>query len=521
MTHSVITPDGGLAPAIRLRNLRKSYIKGIPVLDDVDLDVPHGKVTALVGANGSGKSTLVKILSGYHFPDEGSRIWINGREIDGHVHPDAARAVGMRFVHQDTRLVSGISVLDNMLVGDYRTGFAGRIRWRLERKSVQNLLNQWQIDVNLDADPANLTISTVAKLGVLRALRTEDDEHISSLVLDEPTAALNEKDSRELLTWVQDLAARENVGVLFIGHRLQEILSFADRVAVLRSGRIVLESSVGEGLDEATLIYNIVGASIDKFYPDRTPVRSSDHALEVENLAGGNVRDITLNIARGEVVGITGLAGGGFDDIPYLLVDPETHATGMVRIDGKQIDLSKTSIAKRRDMGLSLVPSDRHRRALAVDLSLRENVVLPRLNEFIKGGWIKRSAEHKASAQILSNFGVRPADPRLTADRLSGGNQQKLVLAKWMSMSPTVLIIHEPTQGVDVGAKAEIFKRIADSAKAGFSTVLVSVEYEDLAHLCDRVYVVADGRIVVELTGKTLNAESITAASLMGAKVPS
>ena len=519
VSKSELMSDGGREPAIRLRNVRKSYIQGIPVLDDINLEIPRGKVIALAGANGSGKSTLVKILSGYHSPDKGSHIWINGIEIEGEVHPDSARSAGMRFVHQDTRLVSGLSVLDNMLVGAYRTGFAGRVKWRAERKSVQDLLDRWNIDVNLDVDPAHLPVSTIAKLGVLRALRTEEDEHIRALVLDEPTATLNETDARELLDWVHNLAVREHVGVLFVGHRLQEILTYADRVAVLRSGRIVLESSVAEGLNENKLVSAIVGSAIDSFYPVRKPVKSAERLLEVEHLAGLKVQDVSFTVNRGEIIGITGLAGGGFDDIPYLLVDPGTNATGDVRISETPVKLRKTTIAQRRELGLSLVPSDRHQRAIAVDLTLRENLVLPRIDEFARGGFIRRSGEHEESLKLLTKFGVRPPNPRLPGSSLSGGNQQKAVLAKWMSTNPEVLVIHEPTQGVDVGAKAEIFQHIANSVAAGLAVVFVSVEYEDLAHLCDRVYVIADGHVVSELMGKELTVESITAAALMGARV--
>ncbi len=517
MTSSRIEPDGGRPPAIRLRGLRKSYIEGIPVLAGVDLDVPRGQVTALVGANGSGKSTLVKILSGYHAPDRGSQLWINGMEIEGPVHPDLAKTAGMRFVHQDARLVAGVSVLDNMLVGAYHTGLAGRVRWRAERRSVEALLGRWQIDVDLDADPGDLPLATVAKLAVLRALRTEADERISALVLDEPTAALDNDDSRELLQWVRDLAVREEVGVLFIGHRLPEILSYADRVAVLRSGRIVAEEASGE-LDQAKLVQHIVGTPIDAFYPDRLATESAEPVLTVRGLSGGKVRDIDLRVGRGEVVGITGLAGSGFEDIPYLLVDPAARATGSVTIAGTAIDLRRTSIAARGALGLSLVPADRKNRALAVDLSLRENLVLPRLKQFVRRGGLSRVAEDTDSIQVLTRFGVRPADARLAASSLSGGNQQKVVLAKWMSINPVVLVIREPTQGVDVGAKSDIFRLIADSAQEGRSTVLVSVEYEDLAHLCDRVYVIGDGRVVAELEGDRLTTENITAAALMGAE---
>jgi ribose transport system ATP-binding protein len=501
-------------PAIRFRGVSKSYVEGIQVLSGVDLDIPYGAVTALVGANGSGKSTLVKILSGYHAPDSESSIWIDGVSVHGSVTPEVARSAGLRFVHQDAALVSGVSVLENMLVGAYRRAVGGRVRWADERWSVEQLLARWHIeDVDVLADPRELSPATASKLAVLRALRTTGDERITGLVLDEPTAALDHDDSQELLAWVRTLAVRKKVGVLLIGHRIQEILRTADRVAVLRSGRIVLEAPAAS-LTEESLVREIVGAEIGSFYPDRANIVEQERVLSVAGLMGGRVKGVTFDLHRGEVLGVTGLIGSGFEDIPYLLMDPAAGAIGEIELQGVAVDPDHTSIAERLRQGLALVPAERKRRALAVDLSLRENVVLPRLWSFLRRGRLDRRAEALDTSDLLRRFGVTPPDSGLAASNLSGGNQQKVVLAKWMSVAPAVLIIHEPTMGVDVGAKAEIFRLIAESAQAGLSTLIVSVEYEDLARICDRVLVVSGGLIVAELQGETLAVETITAAAL-------
>jgi ribose transport system ATP-binding protein len=500
--------------AIRFRGVSKSYVEGVRVLSGVDLDIPHGSVTALVGANGSGKSTLVKILSGYHSPDGDSSIWIDGVSVHGSVTAEVARSAGLRFVHQDAALVSGVSVLENMLVGAYRSGPGGRVRWADERRSVEALLARWHIG-NLDvrADPRELSPATASKLAVLRALRTTGDERISGLVLDEPTAALDQDDSQELLAWVRSLAVREGVGVLLIGHRIQEILTTADRVAVLRSGRIVAEAAASE-FSEESLVREIVGSDIGAFYPDRTSTVERERVLSVSKLRGGRLKGVEFDLHRGEVLGITGLIGSGFEDIPYLLMDPSSGATGDITVQGGAVDAKRTSIAKRLSRGIALVPAERKSRALAVDLSLRENVALPRLKSFVRHGRLSRRAEASDTNGLLARFGVTPPDSRLAASNLSGGNQQKVVLAKWMSVAPAVLVIHEPTIGVDVGAKAEIFRLIAESAKAGLSTLVVSVEYEDLARICDRVLVINGGVIAAELEGAALSAETITAAAL-------
>jgi ribose transport system ATP-binding protein len=236
----------------------------------------------------------------------------------------------------------------------------------------------------------------------------------------------------------------------------------------------------------------------------------------VRGLSHHRLQGASFDLQRGEILGVTGLVASGFEDLPYALVDPELGAGGEISIGSTEVDPKRTSIAERLALGLALVPSDRKNRALALDLSLRENLVLPRLRSFARRGGLDRKLEHTDSITVLGQFGVRPSDARLSASNLSGGNQQKVVLAKWMTVRPSVLVIHEPTIGVDVGAKSDIFKLVADSAAEGLSTIVASVEYEDLAHLCDRVLVVGDGRIVAELSGDALTTEAITAAALMG-----
>lgn len=508
--------DGQTArqPAIRFRNVWKTYIENIPVLSGVNLDVPHGMVTALVGANGSGKSTLVKILSGYHAPDKDSQIWIDGQLVEGHVSPEVARAAGLRFVHQDSVLVHGLSVLDNMLIGNYRTGFANHIHWAEERASVQATLDRWDIDVDVMDDPRNLSLATVAKLAVLRAIRTTGDEHLSGLILDEPTAALGRDDAREVLSWMRELAVKENVGVLLIGHRIEEILSASDKVAVLRSGQIVAEEPSNR-LNRQGLVQHIIGRPIESFYPDRGDTVSDEPALDVKQLSGRGVSTMSFSLGKGEVLGVTGLPGSGFEDVPYLLMDPSSGAHGSMLLAGKELDIRWSSIAARVRHGLSLVPDDRKRRALATQLSLRENLSLPRVKSFIRRGLLRRTDEANEAESLMRKYGVKASSPGVSASSLSGGNQQKVVLAKWMSTKPSVLIVHEPTQGVDVGAKAEIFQLIATSAAAGMSTMIVSVEYEDLAHLCDRVLVMGDGHVTSELSGSQLTTHNLTAAVFM------
>ncbi|GAB3633856.1 sugar ABC transporter ATP-binding protein [Microbacterium shaanxiense] len=499
--------------ALRARGIRKAYVEGVTVLDGVELTVPPGCIAALVGANGSGKSTLVKILSGFHRPDEGF-IEIRGERIEG-ITPDLLRSAGVRFVHQEPTIVGGVSVLENLAAGSYET-LGGRIRWRKERRRVRALLEEWRIPVDPSTNVARLSAAMVAKLALLKAIRMRPgDEPVHAIVLDEPTAALGREDADELLGWLRDIAQQQGVGILFISHRIEEILAFADSVAVLREGRIIVDGPTA-GLSATALVEHIVGGALGEYYPQREEATSEDAVLVVKGATGSGVDMLTFTLAAGETLGITGLPGSGFESIPLLLMDPQYAEAGTLTLDDRELSLRSTSIRARVRLGMALVPADRKRTALATELSVRENIALPRLKQFRVSGVHLLSREKRDAEGLIARFGISTQSPATAASRLSGGNQQKVVLAKWMSTEPRVLIVHEPTQAVDVGAKAEIFALLSEASARGVATVIVSVEHEDLAHLCDRVLVLADGVVSAELSGSGLTGGSLAAATLAG-----
>jgi ribose transport system ATP-binding protein len=507
--------SAAMAPiAIRVRDLRKSFVPSVPVLDGVHLDIPHSEVTALVGANGSGKSTLVKILSGYYAADAGSHIEVVGQPVAGQITPELMRRGGVRFVHQDLALATGLTVMDNVSLGGFYTSRVGRIRWRRQREQLRDQLARWHILARPDDLLSGLPRATLAKLAVLRAVQLIGDERLSALILDEPTAALAKDDAGEVLTWIRLLAAREKVGVLFISHRLDEILNASDTVAVLRNGKIAAHESSAD-LTHDDLVSHIVGAPIQNFYPSRPADEGRVTTLAVRGLTGGTVRDASFALHRGEITGVTGLPGSGYDEIPYLLMDPQRKATGQCELSGVRLDLRHDSISERVRRGMALIPADRKRAAVVPDLSMRENMTLPRLGSFYRRGLLSRRAESRDTQALASTFHVTPPDPDMPVSRLSGGNQQKVVLAKWFSTEPDVLIVHEPTEAVDVGAKAEIFALIARAAQQGTAVLVASVEYEDLAHLCDKVLIIGRGQLSATLDGPALTAEQITAAAFV------
>jgi ribose transport system ATP-binding protein len=494
---------------IDLRGVYKCYIPGVPVLQGVDLQVRAGAVTALVGANGSGKSTLVKILSGYHQADPGSIVSFGDLSFSGHILPAQAREAGVRFVHQDTRMVPSLSILENLLAGQLGGSLLARVDWASHRVTMQRFLDGHGIDVDVRADAGSVSLATAAKIAIARGIGADDAVPLRALILDEPTAALGRDDAGEMLDWVRDLARTRGVGVLLIGHRLEEILAVSDSVAVLRSGRISAHDRTVD-LDHDRLVEQIVGRAIESYYPTRDTTGGRGTMVEVEDLRGGSIRGVSFDVSVGEVLGITGLPGSGFEELPYLLMDPATRATGTVRVAGDRLDVATTSIRRRVQGGMALVPADRKRRGIATSVSITGNVGLLQLRRFRSHGTLNASAERAHAQEVVREFGVVPNDPAAVVANLSGGNQQKVVIGKWMSSRPRVLVVHEPTQAVDVGAKADIFRLLAESAASGMAAVVVSVEYDDLAHICDRVLVIGGGRVVAELSGADLTPESVT-----------
>jgi ribose transport system ATP-binding protein len=428
------------------------------------------------------------------------------------ITPELLRRAGVRFVHQESTIVPGITVLENLAVGGYATR-RGSIRWRHELERTRALLAEWDLQISPHADAGSLSSAELAKLGMLKAILVrEGEEPVHAIVLDEPTAALGPDDAEELLTWLRTAARRRDVGVLFISHRIEEILGFADRVCVLRGGRIVADLATND-LSHDVLVSHIVGRALDSYYPDRA-AQPGAVRLRVDGATGGRVRDLSFVVHAGETIGITGRPDSGFDDVPLLLVDPRAAVAGSISVDGTTVPLPHTPIPRRADLGIALVPDERKRRALAGELSVRENIALPRLRAFRRGLAHRLRAERSDAEALVRRFGIAPATSTPAANRLSGGNQQKVVLAKWLSTAPAVLIVHEPTQAVDVGAKAEIFRVLADTAADQVAVVIVSVEPEDLARLCDRVLVLRAGIVCDELQGADLSADRIAAATL-------
>ncbi len=493
---------------LRTQDLSKRFDETV-ALDAVSLSVQAGEVLGLCGHNGSGKSTLIKILSGYHRPESGGHVWLGGVEIDLPIQPSALRELGMAFVHQDLGIVDELSIVDNLRISRWSSGFS-RVRWRDERRRCVEALRRYGIEASPD-DPAS-TLSAAEKtiLAIVRGLQSLEREHGGLFVLDEPTTHLPLDETEQLFRAVTTLQASGH-GVIFVSHRLDEVLRVCDRVAVLRSGRLV-ETAAADDLSEERLAELIVGRELQAHERvDRS--HAGTLALECSAASGGRVEALDLRLHAGEIVGVTGLAGSGFEQIPYLLYGALPRRSGAISVAGRPVSFSHPSDSIAA--GLALVPDERLRFAAAAEATVMENVTLSLLDRYATGPLIRAREERAAAQEMLLRHNVLPPNPDALLGSLSGGNQQKVVIARALAAEPEVLLLHEPAQGVDIEARNQIFAAVDAAAQAGTAVLLATTEYEDLARFANRILVFAHGRIKAELVGDELSAHAIEHACLV------
>ena len=486
-------------------------------LIDVDFDVRAGEVHGLVGRNGSGKSTLIKVLSGYHVPDPGSRLELDGQQIDLPITGREAASHGLVFVHQDLGLVPAYSVLENIRLNSWESRGLQRIHWKAERAGVEKELQRFGIEVDPDTPVISLSQVDRAIVAIVRAMHhLGGDAYGKVLVLDEPTAYLPTDSVERLFEAVRTVAA-SGAGVVFVSHRTDEVLAITDRITVLRDGRLI-DTVDTTATDEHALVSLILGRTLESFYPDPVEAEPGERVLTIEGLNGALIRDFDLTVDRGEIVGITGLMGAGHDEIPYYVFGARDAQSGRIVVNDIELKTQKSTPTEAIAAGVALLPADRLNLSGSSEASVEDNVALPVLKKYFSRGRLQLAAVRERVGGLLTTFDVRPAMPNLEFSALSGGNQQKALLAKWLQMEPSLLLLHEPTQGVDVGSKADIFSRITDAAEAGTAVVIASAEHEDLANLCTRVVVFDSGKVVGTLSGADLTEERILDLCYRGAR---
>lgn len=491
--------------ALQLTGLTKTF-GAARALDGVDLELRRGEVHGLVGRNGSGKSTLIKILSGFHEPDPGGQLEIGGAQVPLPLLSAEASRHGLAFVHQDLGLLPDMTVMENVRIGRFATGAGWRIRWRAERRLVAEALERFGVKVSPDVLVGELREVDRALVAIVRGFLDLQEREHGIVVLDEPTAYLPRDSVEQLFATVRSVA-EAGTTVLFVSHRLPEVMDITDRTSVIRDGKMV-DTLVTADCSENQLIELILGGELTDFYPEAHQP-TTELALSTRGLSGAVVSDVDVDIHCGEIVGLTGIAGAGYDEVPYLLFGATTARAGTVTIGESTFDASALTPLSSMEAGMALLPGDRPRTSGVGDFTVTQNVSLPVLGNFFRGGRLRKRAERATVQQLLHDYTVRPSLPDSPLGQLSGGNQQKALLAKWLQREPPVLLLHEPTQGVDVGAKADVFERLKEAANAGSAVLYCSAEYEDLAQMCDRVLVFQNGRVVASLSGAELTEDRL------------
>ena len=499
-------------PWVFVQSLSKTFGPA-QVLRGVDFTARAGEIHGLVGQNGSGKSTLIKVLSGVYPADAGSVVEIDGTRLANPVRPRELRTHGLAFVHQDLGLVDELTVLENIRLGQFGVHrISRRINWSAERAAARATLDRLHSDI----DPSQL-VSTLhpgekAIVAISRALQNLHPG-AGCVVFDESTRALPRDLLPEFYATVRRLAAT-GTAIILVSHRLDEVLSLTDRVTVLQDGRMVAGNIATKGLTEASLARLLLGREIE-LLEGRTPSAApasqpASPVLRARDIRGEFLRGVDLDLAPGEVLGITGSASSGHAELPYVLAGVAAKGRGTLDAVSQAFTLPVRP-AQLIDAGVVLVPEDRAEEGLAVELSAQDNLTLPRARRrgrmMLRSGW--QAEEFREAVAML---GIVPARRELPCSSFSGGNQQKILLAKWLLNHPDVVLLNEPTQAVDVGARIDILRAIRAAADRGVGVVMASIEAQDLAAVCDRVLVFRDGVIAAELT-TDVSAHAITAAT--------
>jgi ribose transport system ATP-binding protein len=503
-----VCDDDSGSGALVLRDVSKTF-NGRRVLSNAALSLQPGEIHALVGQNGSGKSTLVKILSGFHAPDPGARGWVNRVPLElGSA--SAAQTLGLRFVHQDLGVINSLTSTENLFLGrSYPRGLGGRIRWAQARRIAAQRLAEVGLDVDVQTPVGELEAAERAGVAIARA--TMDDATLAVLVLDEPTAFLPAADVDRLFRIVRRIAARGHA-VLIISHHLDEVLEVSDRLTVLRDGEVVACVGTSE-VDQAALARLIVGRDVSA----RDAVRGVESSgrpvvLSVKALRGRTIDDFSVDLREGEIVGVGGLTGSGRESLASLVNGRVMRTGGTVTAAGRSV--APGSVKDTLTAGVASISGDRTYGVFA-GLNVRENLTVANQGALTRFGWLSKRSERAETDGWIADLSIVTTGPDAPISSLSGGNQQKVVAARALRRQPRILVLDDPTAGIDVGSKAQLHEILAGRARAGLAVLLVSTDSDELARLSDRVLVFCRGRIAAQLRrGQDLTAANIDLAQL-------
>jgi rhamnose transport system ATP-binding protein len=490
-------------PLLRLVSITKSF-GPVRALRGVSFDLAAGEVHALLGENGAGKSTLIKVITGAHRPDSGG-IEINGEEVH-HLTPAAAHRLGIACIYQQPALFADLTVAENLGLRLEPATAWRRVNWSARRERARQLLAQIGADISPDAAVRSLSMPQQQLVEIACAIGAG----ARVVVMDEPTASLTQQEQRLLFKVVRELRA-SGVGVIYISHRLDEIFALADRVTVLRDGESVGVSRVDQ-INEAELIRRMVGREISHLYPPPEG-EPGEIVLSLSNVgcSGSCVHNVTLDVRAGEIVGLAGLVGAGRTELARVLFGITPADAGEIRLSGRPIAIRSPREAVSQ--GIAYVPEDRRRHGIILEMPIAANITMAVHRRLFPGGWLRFGAERRLALDYIRRLAVRASGPDAPGGSLSGGNQQKVALARWLATRPKLLILDEPTQGVDVGAKSEIHKIIRQLAKEGLAVLMISSDLPEVLGMSDRIAVMRGGSILDVLPGKS-DAHDVMATAL-------
>jgi len=484
---------------VEMSNITKTF-PGVRALDNVSFHLKAGQVMALLGENGAGKSTLMKILSGVYTRDSGS-MKIFGKDIEGDLNPKSAAELGVAIIHQELNMCNHLTVAENIFLGK-ELHHRGLLNKKEMMDRANAILQKLKIDIKADAVVGSLAVGQQQMVEIAKAL--ESDAKV--LIMDEPTSALTSKEIEELFRIIREVKA-DGCGVVYISHRLEELQHIVDEVTIMRDGKYITEGNF-KSIPMNEIISNMVGREIKEQFPT-IDIERGELALQVKNLnAGRLVRDVNFEAYRGEILGIAGLMGAGRTETTRAIfgVDPKT--SGEIILDGKSLTINKPMDAIRA--GIVLAPEDRKHDGLCVKLSIRENIALANLDQICsKGGLVNRNKERTIVEKAVSDLEIKLPNAEVNASNLSGGNQQKVVVAKWLANNSKVIIFDEPTRGIDVAAKVEIYNIMNELKREGIVVIFVSSELPEILGISDRIIVMCDGKVTGSLITKDTNQEEI------------
>jgi inositol transport system ATP-binding protein len=483
---------------LEVKHISKSF-PGVKALDDVSFSVKGGSVHVLCGENGAGKSTLMKIINGIYQPDGGD-TFIRGAKVQIE-SPTKAGELGISMIFQELNYMPEMSVEESLFVGRWPKTSYGRIDWKTIRVRTVKLLDQENLPFDPETKLKDLSISNLQMLEILKAISRDAD----IIIMDEPTSSITNKEIKTLFAKIDDLRARGKA-IVYISHKMEEIFQIADEISILRDGKVV-ETRPKDQFDIDSVIALMVGRALGQGYP-KEDVPHGDVVLEVEHFSGpSGFDDISFKVKEGEIVGFAGLVGAGRTETVRALFGLDEHTQGTIRVHGR---LSKIkSVTDSMQCGIVMLSEDRRRFGIIPVRDVKENVSLASMSQFFQNGHLDKSKERRKVEDICNRISVKMSSIDVPVSTLSGGNQQKVVLSKWMLREPDILILDEPTRGIDVGAKFEIYRLMTSLAKEGKSIIVVSSELPELIGMCDRIYVMAEGRITGELKRDEFSQEKI------------